>query len=34
MFECCEADLLSVSILADLMLLEAGVRKRAAHEEY
>ena len=32
-FEWWEADLLSVSILSDLMLLEIGVRKRAVHEE-
>ena len=32
-FECWEADLLSVSILSDLMLLGVGVRKRAVHKE-
>ena len=32
-FECWEADLLSVSILPDLMLLVIGVRKRAVHKE-
>ena len=33
-FECSEADLLSVSILSELMLLVVGVKKRAAHKEY
>ena len=32
-FECREADLFSVSILPDLMLLVVGVRKRAVHKE-
>ena len=32
-FECWEADLLSASILPDLMLLVIGVRKRAVHKE-
>ena len=32
-FECSEADLHSVSILPDLMLLVVGVRKRAVHKE-
>ena len=33
-FECWEADLLSVSIFLDLVLLVVGVRKRAVHKEY
>ena len=32
-FECSETDLLSVSILPDLMLLVVRVRKRAVHKE-
>ena len=32
-FECWEADLLSVFILPDLMLLAVGVRKRAVQKE-
>ena len=32
-FECSEADLLSVSIWPDLMLLVVGVRKRAVYKE-
>ena len=32
-FECLEADLLSVSIFSDLMLLVLGVRKREVHKE-
>ena len=32
-FECSEADLLSVSNLSDLMLLVVRVRKRAVHKE-
>ena len=32
-FECSETDLLSVSILSDLMLLVIRVRKRAVHKE-
>ena len=32
-FECSEADLLSVFILPDLMLLVVGFRKRAVHKE-
>ena len=32
-FECSEADFLSLSILSDLMLLVTGVRKRAVHKE-
>ena len=32
-FECSEADLHSVSILPDLMLLVVGARKRAVHNE-
>ena len=33
-FECWEADLLSVSILPVLVLLVVGVRKRAVYKEY
>ena len=32
-FECSKADLLSVSILLDLMLLVVGVRKRTVYKE-
>ena len=32
-FACWEADLLSASILPDLMLLVAGIRKGAVHKE-
>ena len=32
-FECSEANLLSVSILSDLMVLVVRVRKRAVHKE-
>ena len=33
-FECSEADLLSVSIFSDLMLLVVRVRKRAVRKEF